>query len=615
METSPARSLSFLGRHDSVVLSTAPGNVARWYFAQASVGVRLAVGVGLVGFAVLCCLYPIAGTTVAVVLWGLVRALSYLRVERPVAATSAALILGYLAIVMVVVIGVPWWAPYVIAGVITLSIARLLVRPWPKHKSVVVWRGGQLALQVAALICALLWPDLAWALIAYVFAFYLLRVALRIVLVRDEPSLAQPSHGRPAGIIAGGLVMALLSVVLLGGSYTLKAAENQVDAFYRFEGDLPAAGTLLRVADFAGDTPSSLTVKRILFASTDSNGEPTVASGMVALPADFEQLDNIPVVLWEHGTNGLEESCAPSTSSTSMNPDSVPALYEIAEQKWAVVAPDFMLHTSPNRSPYLVGTGEAQIALDALRAARQLTTTDVLANSPSDGAHDGVGDPIRFADEAVIWGHSQGGHASLWTAQTAQAYAPELKFVGTAAISPAAMPLDVGLSLTGPDASAVVGIVVSYVLGSYSAAYEDVDPNDHLHHNTAPIFTALSKRCTNASALPSILTMLALSRQSNDVFTNFEADTPLGQHLAGNTPTGPFTQPLFIAWGVDDEVISNELQLKYTEQLCSAGVPLAAKSYEDRSHMSVLEPSSPLMQDLMNWSKDRFAHAEQNSTC
>ncbi|HMT20992.1 MAG TPA: lipase family protein, partial [Promineifilum sp.] len=53
-----------------------------------------------------------------------------------------------------------------------------------------------------------------------------------------------------------------------------------------------------------------------------------------------------------------------------------------------------------------------------VRAARQLET--------------GAGDRL------AVWGHSQGGHATLWTAQMAETYAPELELVGAAAIAPAA---------------------------------------------------------------------------------------------------------------------------------------------------------------------------------
>ena len=39
----------------------------------------------------------------------------------------------------------------------------------------------------------------------------------------------------------------------------------------------------------------------------------------------------------------------------------------------------------------------------------------------------------RFA----VWGHSEGGHAALFTGELAARYAPDLKLVGVAAAAPA----------------------------------------------------------------------------------------------------------------------------------------------------------------------------------
>ena len=73
-------------------------------------------------------------------------------------------------------------------------------------------------------------------------------------------------------------------------------------------------------------------------------------------------------------------------------------------------------------SPIWSGTGEARSSLDAIRAADQL-------------------EGLRLSSDVVVWGHSQGGHAALWTEQVAADYAPELAIHGTAALAPVADPL------------------------------------------------------------------------------------------------------------------------------------------------------------------------------
>jgi hypothetical protein len=71
------------------------------------------------------------------------------------------------------------------------------------------------------------------------------------------------------------------------------------------------------------------------------------------------------------------------------------------------------------RSPYLVGPSAAHSVLDAVRAARAVPHASATS---------------RFA----VWGESQGGHATLWTARLAPEYAPELRPVGAATDAPPA---------------------------------------------------------------------------------------------------------------------------------------------------------------------------------
>src|SRR5262249_23773755 len=69
--------------------------------------------------------------------------------------------------------------------------------------------------------------------------------------------------------------------------------------------------------------------------------------------------------------------------------------------------------------PYIIGEGEARAALDSARAARQMPE-------------------FVLGTRTVIWGHSQGGHAALWTGIVGPRYAPDVDLVGVVAIAPAA---------------------------------------------------------------------------------------------------------------------------------------------------------------------------------
>jgi acetyl esterase/lipase len=93
-------------------------------------------------------------------------------------------------------------------------------------------------------------------------------------------------------------------------------------------------------------------------------------------------------------------------------------LADILAKGYVVVATDYPGLGTPGIHPYLIGISEARAVLDSVRAARNL---------PHTGASN------RFA----VWGHSQGGHAALYTGELAASYAPELRLVGVAAAAPA----------------------------------------------------------------------------------------------------------------------------------------------------------------------------------
>jgi acetyl esterase/lipase len=93
-------------------------------------------------------------------------------------------------------------------------------------------------------------------------------------------------------------------------------------------------------------------------------------------------------------------------------------LSDMLARGYVVVATDYPGLGTPGIHPYLIGVSEGRAVLDSVRAARDL---------PDAGASN------RFA----VWGHSQGGHASLYTGELAASYAPDLKLVGVAGAAPA----------------------------------------------------------------------------------------------------------------------------------------------------------------------------------
>ena len=152
----------------------------------------------------------------------------------------------------------------------------------------------------------------------------------------------------------------------------------------------------------------------VVYASTGLDGQPVAVSGLIAAPAEPPSEDGYPVVAWAHYTTGVADDCAPSLEGVNGIPDQVRGL---VEQGYVVTATDYEGLGTSGIHPYLVGDSEGRSVLDSIRAVQEVPE-----------AHAG--------DRAAVIGFSQGGHAALWAAELAEAYAPELDIVGSLAASP-----------------------------------------------------------------------------------------------------------------------------------------------------------------------------------
>ena len=108
--------------------------------------------------------------------------------------------------------------------------------------------------------------------------------------------------------------------------------------------------------------------------------------------------------------------CAPSLAIFLF--EQIQGLRSFVRDGYVVAATDYPGLGTEGPHPYLVGISEARAVIDSVRVAAQLP---------------GAGGGKKF----VVWGHSQGGHAALFTGIIAKAYAPELDLLGVAAAAPA----------------------------------------------------------------------------------------------------------------------------------------------------------------------------------
>ena len=352
------------------------------------------------------------------------------------------------------------------------------------------------------------------------------------------------------------------------------------DAFYDVPRELPpAAGALLKSEPFTRAVPAGAQAWRILYTTTTSSGRATTASAIVAaalqLPAGPR-----PVVLWTHGTAGIAPACAPSVLPDPFPFAWIPALDRLIAEGWIFVAPDYAGLGTVGPHEYLIGEGEARSALDSVRAARKMRD-------------------VTLENRTVVWGHSQGGHAALWTGIVAPRYAPEVAVLGVAALAPATELAPLVDAAKGT----IVGKILSlYVVSAYSAVYPDVRFDDYAYARART--RRIADRCLASSGL--LLSVATSATLERPFFKQSPMSGALAERLKQNTPRELITSPVMIAQGRKDDLVLPDVQDRYVKEQCAAGQHLQYRTYDALDHLTLVSSESPLSPEIIEWSRARF---------
>ena len=218
----------------------------------------------------------------------------------------------------------------------------------------------------------------------------------------------------------------------------------------------------------------------------------------------------------------------------------------------------------------------------------------------------GVGDGNSFA----VWGHSQGGQASLYTGLIAKTYAPELRLVGVAAAAPATALV----TLMGDDFKSSGGKnLTAMTLWSWSRVYGA--PIDKVVVPEAmPTVDRLSNECIESifDILERRQTEKPLEQQFLSV-PNIATVQPWRSLAMRNTPRTLSPQiPLFLAQGTTDNIVRPEVTRAYMQRQCMAGGKVAMMWVPGVGHGFVAKDSADA---AVSWMMDRFAGRPAPSDC
>jgi acetyl esterase/lipase len=379
------------------------------------------------------------------------------------------------------------------------------------------------------------------------------------------------------------IVIAAITMFLI--RYKRASTPMQPTAFYTPPDAVPeiAPGTIIRSEALPDSLPEGAQAYRVMYVSTGLNGEPIAVTGTIIAPAGESDTPR-PVIAWSHGTTGIFPECG--VSHTSDPYQQTPVIDRMIKEGFVVTITDYPGLSTPGIHPYLVGPIEATTVLDSVRAARNLN--------------------LSAGDHFVVWGASQGGHAALWTGQTALDYAPELRLLGVAASAPAT-------DLTGTAKSKLTdkagGIFLGYVLRSWSEIYPDANLDDIIKPDMRQQFEAMVKPCFTAPA--AFLTVGDIIPPNQYLSVDIFNAEPWKTLIVQNTPRGAINVPIIIAHGTADPLIPIEMSEKEAARRCSEGENVQFMRYPGSVH-DAREDTAVM---ILGWVMDRFAGRPTSSNC
>ena len=386
------------------------------------------------------------------------------------------------------------------------------------------------------------------------------------------------------------LSAALLAVALVASNdQSANQRQEGFAPFYATPAEIPAQpGTLIRSEPLGVSVPGA-TSYRVLYSSQRPDGSMAVSSGMVFVPTTSAPPGGRPVVAWAHGTVGQGDACAPSRSENPLG-DTANWLDQMMQLGWVVTATDYTGLGTQGPNLYLVAQAEVSDVVNAVRAARQIPNVDA-------------------SNRYVVWGHSQGGHSSLWSGHLAPTLAPELKLLGVAAAAPAAnLNLIMGVQWDG-----VIGwgigpeVALSWPVVNPTLPIDGVVSQAGIDNEQS-----ISQQCTSSNSL--LLNLAARKAFGQNFFTQNPSNNAQWKSMGlQQTPSPlPASMPVFVGQSTADQVVLAWPNAVLQNQWCAAGSTISTLWVGEVSHQLTAETIGP---DVVRWINDRFAGRPALRTC
>lgn len=353
-------------------------------------------------------------------------------------------------------------------------------------------------------------------------------------------------------------------------------------------GSLLSAVTMPKIEDRVRQ--AGIVAARITYRSTDgSTGRPTVVSGSVFVPDRAAPPGGWRVVALGHGSTGVLNDCAPSSSSDLA--EQLGLVIKLVSLGVVVTMTDYQGLGTPGVHPYLDARTAGFNVIDSVRAVRKTFT----------------GVSQRWA----AFGGSQGGGA-VWAAdEQASTYAPELDLVGAVALSPAA-------DLTGLADRAAAGTMtvddlpaMQWLLTSLGRLHPGLDL-DHYRRGTAATNWAELSTCDGPADHGGVRERDERSLSAAELAPDspHAAAVLRGYLAAWALPQRRLSAPMLVEYGGKDTIIDPAWTTRALARACRLGGVIEIHLDPEGTHAAPSRTGDPL-----RWIAERFADQPARNDC
>ncbi|MDV8068630.1 lipase family protein [Rhodococcus sp. IEGM 1366] len=378
-----------------------------------------------------------------------------------------------------------------------------------------------------------------------------------------------------------------------GSAETEETAGTQTQSTTSVAQALPAPvsaarGVVFEDQPFATTAAAGASARKILYGSTSGvDGRETQVSGTVFIPPGTPPEGGWPIVSVGHGTTGISDDCAPSTSPTLLG--AMGLVEPLLNAGYVVAVSDFEGLGTPDPHPYLQPDTAAYNVIDAVRAARNIVPDT--------------------SDRWATLGLSQGGQASWAAAEKAGQYGDGLEFVGAANLSPAADISPIITSGADVNLSLPQQLLLPYVLEGLSLSHPDLERDDYVHGAFAENYELLSS-CLTARAPEKLSLVGKVTPADTRPATDADADRIHGWLSDIALPRGQASGPMYVVVGANDNLILPEWTEAAVARACSDGDVIEFVSRPGEGHAD-----GRAVPGAVQWIQDRFSGVPAPTTC